>query len=544
PLEYSFTERERRALRPFFSNVDRKVFFMSGLPESVAATLLAMYSRLKNPRGLRGHFVDNMLPVLMFANAMDVAGLDTSASWETLQKMFRAKRLTALDAICEYDRAYQELFEDFVRKAADADYWRAIAESDRITDFKNRFLDQYGHNSIARPTMLRLCAEDVSILFAKTVEWTWPGTGFIELSTRYVDFSGKTQLPIGNILGLLDGTIARMADECIETSVAEYRRLIGNQFDGPFPEFLRRLYRTSVPNDADLRAGVIGESCDVLGNLLPCATLTQLGIGVSGEAMGSLIKNLYLDGTPENIALAEFIVAEAERAGHSYFLRHYQPTPWEERTWEYLTPLGAPRFEADPVSVVDRRIALAANARTMGEYIDKLSKLPRSDHDQLPDEFRLATIITQAHMSFRGWRDAQRQSLSVHKRSRVTPLAGFYRYPKPAPPELHRVFEQILSINEDLYMAMCAAKVPEELMEYPMAMGNLVRYQMTSTLKQAEYCNWQRTKWGVNDEVRQQFLAVEDHLRQEYSWWGSLSRADRIPHYVFARGKEPIALDL
>ncbi|HXK36125.1 MAG TPA: hypothetical protein VJ553_00910, partial [Candidatus Paceibacterota bacterium] len=46
PLEYSFTERERRALRPFFSNVDRKVFFMSGLPESVAATLLAMYSRL------------------------------------------------------------------------------------------------------------------------------------------------------------------------------------------------------------------------------------------------------------------------------------------------------------------------------------------------------------------------------------------------------------------------------------------------------------------------------------------------------------------
>src|SRR4030042_6458185 len=271
PLEYSFTERERRALRPFFSNVDRKVFFMSGLPESVAATLLAMYSRLKNPRGLRGHFVDNMLPVLMFANAMDVAGLDTPASWETLQKMFRAKSLTALDAICEYDRAYQELFEDFVRKAADADYWRAIAESDRITDFKNRFLDQYGHNSIARPTMLRLCAEDVSILFAKTVEGTWPGTGFIELSTRYVALSGKTQLPIGNILGLLDGTIARMADECIETSVAEYRRLIGHQFDGPFPEFLRRLYRTSVPNDADLRAGVIGESCDVLGNLLPCA---------------------------------------------------------------------------------------------------------------------------------------------------------------------------------------------------------------------------------------------------------------------------------
>jgi hypothetical protein len=65
-----------------------------------------------------------------------------------------------------------------------------------------------------------------------------------------------------------------------------------------------------------------------------------------------------------------------------------------------------------------------------------------------------------------------------------------------------------------------------------------VRYQIAANLRQWEFCNWQRTKWGVNDEVRAQFLAFEYALRSEYPWWKRLSRADLIQHYAFARGEK------
>ncbi len=555
PVSYTFTNREKRALAAICSNIDRKIFFLSGLPESVIATVLAMYSRLKNSRGLRGHIVDNLIPVLMFAGIREGEGGAQHLDWRDLQKMFRTLSISGLDAVCNHSPAFDSLFESFVSAAGDPEYWRHIATSKRIQDFKNEHLDRYGHNSIIRPARLILCVEQVSILVAKIIERTWPGTAFIELSTRYVDFSGKSQYPIWNELGVFGEAYERRAKVTIEASVEAYRELIGANFDGPFPNEVREWASSRVTDQKDLNAGVIGESCDVLGNLLPCATLTELGLAVSGEAMGELLKHLRLENSPECVAVAQMIQDETVRAGHGYFLRHCDPTPWERSMPRYIETTEELVFDLFDERRVMERLLLARDGRIYGgidfankieqefeRFISSLQDVPRGEYDKLPELFRVASVMVQNAMSFRGWRDLQRQSLSVHARSRVTPLLGFYTYPKFQSEAFTRACTSARARDAECYASFVQAHVPAEISEYPLAMGNLVMYQMTSDLRQAEFCAWQRTKWGVNDEVRQRFLSLEHWLRTFYPWWARISRADMTPHYVFARGVNPVVL--
>lgn len=550
PVDYSFTAREMQALAPFFSNSHRKIFFMSGLPESVAATLLAMYSRLKNPRGLRGHFVDHLVPILMLGGSEE-SPKGQEAEWKLFQKEFRHRGLRTLDAICDSDVIWARDFKAFVSAAANPVFWRRIADSKRIRDFKSEHLDKYGHNSIARPARLLMCAEGVSIMAAKAFEETWPGTAFIELSTRYVDFSKKSQYPVWDEIALVDRNAAHSVRLAIDRHIASYQQLMGENFDGPFPSELREQFVTLVTDENDLKNGIIGESCDVLGNLLPCSTLTEVGIAVSGEALGQLIKNLHLQGTSECTALAELVVDETEKSGNSYFLRHHEPTPWEVAGAVCLPPTHNRIYDTPHrMQTMFRILAAFGNNTNGGENTEdrfkpllaELECTDRGEFDKLPLQFRVVSALFQDVMSYRGWRDLQRMSLSVHFRSRVTPVLGFYRYPKMHSPILDEAFIKASEQDSELYSMMARLFVPEALAEYPMAMGNLVTYQMTSDLRQAEFCGWQRTKWGVNDEVRQAFLSIEFALRRQFPWWQKLSRADVTPHYVFARGNKSVVL--
>ncbi|MDP3762643.1 MAG: hypothetical protein Q8Q97_01030, partial [bacterium] len=86
--------------------------------------------------------------------------------------------------------------------------------------------------------------------------------------------------------------------------------------------------------------------------------------------------------------------------------------------------------------------------------------------------------------------------------------------------------------------------MPPELAQYPLALGNLIGFEFSANLLEWEFCNWQRTKYSVNHEVRQVFLAAERALREEYHWWSEISRADTTTAYVFARTKEGVPLQL
>jgi thymidylate synthase ThyX len=396
--------------------------------------------------------------------------------------------------------------------------------------------------------MLYFCLEQVSILAAKSVEWTRPGTGYIELSTRYVDMHGKEVYPIEKELELF-GISSAAVKEVINESFKLYCELQGESYTGPFPKFLRQQYRQIIPEDK-LEFGVIGEACDVLGNLLPAATLTSVGVGMSGESLPSMIQHLKLDGTPENLAIAEFIIQEASKVGADQFLRHLDVSDWKLADWEYLMKGQTKKECLMPESSFIEQVlyqafkqkSTFAKCQSWQEVISQLKQIQRTNFDKLPREFELITAVFQNVMSFRSWRDLHRMGLCTHRRGYITPELGFYRYDKPAPEILSESFVKLHQLNQKLYQLMTEKQVPPVLKQYPLAIGNLIKFILSANLRQLEFCNWQRSKPSVNHEVRQIFLWIENELRKKLPWWSEISRANTIPAYVFARGDSDVPL--
>lgn len=564
-VDYSFSADETRALTPFFTNLDRKVFFMQALPPNVGASLLAMFSRIKNSRGLRGVFVDKFL-TQFFAGLLP----ETARNFEGDGVRFlKENRITDLNSFAVHSPETAHLLQQFSLCAGNFVVFLAnLSAAGNTSKFLSNWVDSFGHKSIGRMANLRLCCEGVSLLAAKSLEWNRPGSGYIELSTRYVDMSGKDAYPIE--LELEAGwnvdpvSIVRSRNFlfCL------YRSLAGENFDGILPNKMREKYGNLFADDLkSLQTGIVGETCDILGNLLPASTLTSLGISLSGEAFPQLLRHLILDNTPENLALAETILEESRKVGGNQFATHYEPTEWEIINWQYQYPAtshfrsmaGAGRpstkfcwdrtesqFSLSNLSCVD---VVDFDPQSIKCKIARLSRAKRGEFDKLPRDFEDFTLPFAGVMSFRSWRDLHRQGFCTHSRTYLTPRLGFYNYGKlftrkdePYPAFLFDAFDAAHKNDWDIYNSLRENKVPAVLKQYPMALGNNVGFKTAANLRQWEFCIWQRTKPSVNHEVRQIFIDIEDKLRRLVFGWHLISRANMTPAYVFARGEKVIPL--
>jgi thymidylate synthase ThyX len=539
PLSFEWTELEETVVERFFTNLKERIFFIHTLPANMIAVLMAMYSRMRNPRGIRGMMVDSFLPQVLSTSIPECL-----EKYEGNQvKFLKENNIVNLDSFVQHSDETKASFDEFMTEIkVNPEYLKRLSQAKKMQVFLSTWLDKYGHNSIARPSMVYVCFEQISILLAKSIEWCRPGAGFIELSTRYVEMSGKGIYPIAQELAEY-GVDAEHVNKVILNSFQAYRDLEGGDLSGPLPEFWRKHFATAVPDKKDLEMGVFGETCDVLGNLLPCATLTSVGVGISGESLPELMRHLQLDGTPENLAAVEHVIEEAEKIGATQFLRHFDVTEWKQAGWQYID-------EIDPnlAIVPDNNFVETAlynlmkskpkfkDCKSWAEVLVSLKKLDRSAFDKLYREFEAVTVLFAGKMTYRGWRDLHRMGLSTHRRGYLNPKNGFYKYDKAAPEILQKTFTDIHEQNQKLYDEMTNCGVPENLMEYPLALGIMIDFIMGSNLRQWEFCNWQRSKPSVNHEVRQLFLLFENRLRKAYPWWQEVSRADTTPAYTFARG--------
>lgn len=550
--DYVFTPREKLALGQFFTNDDKKVLFIHSLPTSVTSALLAMYSRLKNPRGLRGHFVDNLLPLLLTTFLKQFQNLADPKDVKKIADYIKENYLATLDKFCEFNKEHEAAFSQFLDAVhLNPDYVCRLSDSPKVKAFLGLYLDAYGHNSIARTANLVLGIEDVSILTAKSLEWGRPGAGYIELSTRYVDFSRKSTYPIEAELEIIGGKdLAGAVGSVISDSVDYYIKMFGDsKGQGILSRFFTEQFEKLL-DQKDVKTGAFGESCDVAGNFLPCATLTSLGISISGESFPELLKHLTLDDTYENRALVELILSESEKVGGGNFSKHLETSDWRRQSWQYLDHenfqegnfLPSSDLAENTLLKLFRSIEDFSDCANFEDLVAKINSAERHSYDKLPNQFEFLTAVFARKMSFRSWRDIHRQGFCTHLRALVTPRIGFYKYDKPAPPELQDGFQAIWNANRQIWDEMAKRGVPPIIRQYPMAMGNLVGFQIGGNLLQWEFVNWQRTKFSVNHEVRQVVLSIENALRREYPWWSKLSRADMTSAYICARGSKGIAL--
>jgi thymidylate synthase ThyX len=130
----AFTEDERRALAPYFTNLDRPVFALKNLPEVVKAALFARYSR--SPKSLRRLFLDEFLDGLPAAAEASAVGVQRS----------------------------ERLFQ--------------------------RVLSEYGDDSVAQLGGAHVAVEGASNLLTKVLEWGRL-MAYLEQSTRYVPYTQR-----------------------------------------------------------------------------------------------------------------------------------------------------------------------------------------------------------------------------------------------------------------------------------------------------------------------------------------------------------------
>jgi thymidylate synthase ThyX len=232
----TFTESERAALAPFFTNTDRHVFALTNLPETVKGALFARYSR--SSKSLRRLFLDEFAGDLRGAVSASAVGVD------------RAERL------------YAKVF------------------------------NEYGDDSVAQLGGAHVACEYVSNVLTKALEWGRL-MAYLEQSTRYVPYTDKLHgrwryhVPAEVAGGLRDRYIAVM-DGAFET----YASLI----PAMQAHFAARFPKAPQDSDAVHRAAIRAKALDTLRGMLPAATQSNVGIYGSGQAYEALL--LRLQGHP------------------------------------------------------------------------------------------------------------------------------------------------------------------------------------------------------------------------------------------------------
>jgi thymidylate synthase ThyX len=262
-----FTPDERRALAPFFSNLDGPVFALTNLPETVKGALFARYSR--SAKSLRRLFLDEFLD--------DVPAGPVAERQVGLE---RAERL------------YAKVFAD------------------------------YGDDSVAQLGGVHLACEGVSNVLTKVLEWGRL-MAYLEQSTRYVPYTDR---PGGrwkyHVPAELDGTPVR--EQYVATLDRAFE-VYSRWFEPMQEHFRRRFPKDAADSDAVYRAAIRAKALDTLRGLLPAAVQSNLGLFGTGQAYEALLLRMRANASAECRAYAGLMLTELNKVIPAFLTRVDQP---------------------------------------------------------------------------------------------------------------------------------------------------------------------------------------------------------------------------
>jgi len=234
----TFTVEEQATLEPHFTNLDRPVFGIRGLPEVVKGALFARYSR--SEKSIRRLFLDE------FASEPGVG----------------------------------------IRAVADQNSNGEPVGLERAQKLYDRVFTQYGDDSVAQLGGAHLAVEQASNILTKVLEWGRLAS-YLEQSTRYIFYDqqlgGRYRYQIPSELtdvGLTDRYVANM-DALFDTYSQTVQKLVA-------------YYETLYPKQEDdsmfvWKSTIRAKACDDARGLLPASTLSNVGIFGSGQAYEALL---------------------------------------------------------------------------------------------------------------------------------------------------------------------------------------------------------------------------------------------------------------
>ena len=282
PVE-SFTEEETRLLAPHFTNLDRPVFCLVNLPETVKGALFARYSRY--PGTLRRLFVDE------FAE-------DVPAS----------------------SRPFDGI------------------EGERAAGLYERVFIGYGDDSIAQVGGAHLACEWASNVLTKVLQ-RGRLAAYLEQSTRYIPYDQPLPGEGGGYRYYADDELGPAYREAMDELFAIYSHsLLETQRWAA-----ERWQRGDQEPEAAWERSIRAKALDLLRGLLPASTLSHVGIYASGQAYEQLLLRLSASPLPEARAFGELALGELQQVIPSFVARVDRP----ERGGEWVDYLRQRRQAAE-----------------------------------------------------------------------------------------------------------------------------------------------------------------------------------------------------
>ena len=257
PVE-NFSDEERERLAPHFTNLDRPVFGLINLPETVKGALFARYSRYQG----------------------------------TLRRLF-------LDE-----------FADSVPEA------QAIEghEGKRAADLYERIFLGYGDDSVAQLGGAHIACEWTSNLLTKILQRPRLAA-YLEQSTRYIAYDD--QLEGFGYRYHRDARFGLQYERSLDDIFETYTRLLEQTtawVGGQFP-------RADDESAAAHARAVRAKALDLVRGLLPAATLSHVGIYGSGQTYEQLVLHLLAHPLAEARSYGNLLLEELQKIIPSFVVR-------------------------------------------------------------------------------------------------------------------------------------------------------------------------------------------------------------------------------
>jgi thymidylate synthase ThyX len=459
PVE-QFTAAERAVLAPHFTNLDRPVFAMVNLPETVKGAIFARYSRYSGT----------------------------------------ARRL---------------YLEEFAADAPAADRPFDDEEGARAAQLYERVFVGYGDDSIAQVGGAHVACEWVSNILTKLLQ-RGRLAAYLEQSTRYIPYDKP--LPEGGYRFYRDEQLGPQFGQAMDELFGIYSRSL-TEVEAWAAE---RWPRGDGEPEGAWQRSIRAKALDLLRGLLPAATLSHVGIYASGQAYEQLILRLMASPLPEAREYGGMILAELKQVMPSFVSRVERPErggAWvsylEQRraqTEGWVARLGldrrgsgedAPSVELIHVDGTEENLLASCLFEAAGtpetEILARIDVLDRSERAQL-----LAALVgersNRRHRPGRGFealryrfeivsdygafRDLQRHRMLTCQWQRLGPDLG-----AGVPDEVHEAgaggeFERALEVSRNEYERLLAAGLAEQA-PYALSLAYRIRYTLDLNAREA-----------------------------------------------------------
>jgi thymidylate synthase ThyX len=460
PIE-EFTEEERKLLVPHFTNLDRPVFALVNLPETIKGALFARYSRY--------------------------AG--------TVRRLY---------------------LEEFAADVPEGGRPFEGEEGERAAGLYERVFSGYGDDSIAQVGGAHVACEWVSNILTKVLQ-RGRLAAYLEQSTRYIPYDAPLPDSAGGGHRFyrddeLGPEYAATMDELFaiySSSLAQVREWAAERWP-----------RGDQPEKAWERS-IKAKALDLLRGLLPASTLSHVGIYASGQAYEQLLLRMMASPLPEARGFATMILEELKKVMPSFVARVERPDrggEWisylerrRDAAERWVGRLGLDRREgsdAPSVELIDvdgseDELIAASLFEVSGlserAILDKVRALPPDEQAEV-----IADLVgerpNRRHRPGRGWeavryrfeivsdyggfRDLQRHRMLTCQWQRLSPDLG-----AGVPDEVREAgaggeYERALEISRAEYERLAAAGMPDAA-PYALCLGYRIRYLLDLNAREA-----------------------------------------------------------